>query len=247
MGGKSNVGKGTWSRGTGGWARSTRAPMGPANHHSPSRHPLPAKSPPLGPGLAGLRAERLQAGGQRSYSYYVVTGLRKGVQGAGRGAEQMQWGRARQGWGEAEGVSGGAWAALGQNGPQTGVPREVYRLCHTWSPPWRPCLGLVWFSRGITAEQWHSPGFGVRTGFEFQLLLQESHPRPQHISPPVRTLHAACSVVWKAQGQVQVWLSCRGLHLPTFTWAQSPAPGAYCVETQVVIPPAEGLYGKRWL
>ena len=70
----------------------------------------------------------------------------------------MQWGRARQGWGEAEGVSGGAGAALGQNGPQTGVPHEVYRLCHTWSPPWRPCLGLVWSSRGITAEQWHSPG-----------------------------------------------------------------------------------------
>ena len=104
----------------------------------------------------------------------------------------MQWGRARQGWGEAEGVSGGAGAALGQNGPQTGVPHEVYRLCHTWSPPWRPCLGLVWSSRGITAEQWHSPGFGVRTGFEFQLLLQESHPHPPAHFPSC--LNSACSV-----------------------------------------------------
>ena len=90
------------------------------------------------------------------------------------------------------GVRGGAWAALGQNGPQTGVPREVYRLCHTWSPPWRPCLGLVWSGWGSTAEQWHSPGFGVRTGFEFQLLLQESHPRPPAHFPSCPS--SACSM-----------------------------------------------------
>lgn len=148
----------------------------------PADTPLPTKSPPLGPGLAGFRAERLQAGGQQSSSFRVVTGLRKGAQGADA------VGRGRAGVGRGGGSVGG-W---GQDGPQTGVPCEVYRLCHTWSPPWRPCLGVVWSGRGSTAEQWHSPGFGVRTGFEFQLLLQESHPCPPTHFPSCP--NSACSV-----------------------------------------------------
>lgn len=194
-GGKSNVGKGTWSGGTGGWARSTRAPMGPADHHSPSRHPLPAKSPPLGPGLAGLRAERLQAGGQQSSSFRVVTGLRKGAQGPGRGADPV---------GEREvGVSGGLGPLRAGMGPRQGshvrctdsvilgpLPGDHASVS---SGP----VGAAQLSSGTAL------GLESGQGLSSSCCCRKVTPAPQHIAPPVQALHAACSVLWKAQGPVQ--------------------------------------------
>lgn len=155
----------------------------------------------------------------------------------------MQWGGAEQGWGEV----GGQWEAGARMGPRQGSHVRctdsviLGPLPGDHASVWSGLVGAARLSSGTAL------GLESGQGLSSSCCCRKVIPAPQHISPPVQTLHAACSVVWKAQGHVQAHPSCRGLHFPTFTWAQSLAPGACCAGTQVVIPPAEGLCGKRSL
>lgn len=164
----------------------------------------------------------------------VVIKLRKGAQGPGGSRSSG-----------AEGVgSVGDWGRQGRMGLRQGSHVRCTDSV-ILGPPWRPCPRLVWSGWGSTAEQWHSPGFGVRTGFEFQLPCRKVTPPPSTF-PLLSKSHAACSVLWKAQGPVQADYPAGGSHLPTFAWAQS-LPQEPVRRDLVVIPPAEGLCGKRSL